>query len=78
MGVQSVDWLKEYPKQLKAAGTFGKLKLVKELKVPLMVAKSLPNSLVTIPKTLKAITGTAKKQGVDVKDAEKKAQAIKL
>ena len=78
LGVQSVDWLKEYPKQLKAAGTFGKLKLVKELKVPLMVAKSLPNSLVTIPKTLKAITGTAKKQGVDVKDAEKKAQAIKL
>ena len=78
LGVQSVDWLKEYPNQLKAAGTFGKLKLVKELKVPLMVAKSLPNSLVTIPRTLKAITGTAKKQGVNVKDAEKKAQAIKL
>ena len=76
LGILSVDWLKEYPKQLKAAGTFGKLKLVKELKVPMMIAKELPSSLVTIPKTLKAITGSAKKQGVDVKAAEKKALEI--
>jgi hypothetical protein len=76
LGIMSVDWLKEYPNQLKAAGTFGKLKLVKELKVPMMIAKELPSSLVTIPKTLKAITGNAKKQGVDVKAAEKKAAEI--
>jgi hypothetical protein len=42
----------------------------------MMIAKELPSSLVTIPKTLKAITGTAKKQGVDVKAAEKKAAEI--
>jgi hypothetical protein len=71
LGVLSVDWLKEYPNQLKAAGTFGKLKLVKELKVPIMIAKELPSSLVTIPKTLKAITAKAKKQGVDTEAAEK-------
>jgi hypothetical protein len=76
LGILSVDWLKEYPNQLKAAGTFGKLKLVKGLKVPMMIAKELPSSLVTIPKTLKAITGTAKKQGVDAKAAEKKAAGI--
>lgn len=71
LGIRSVDWLKEYPNQLKAAGTFGKLKLVKELKVPMTVAKELPTSLVTIPKFLKSVTATAKKQGVDTAKADK-------
>lgn len=77
LSVLSVKWLAEYPDQLKAAGTFGKLKLLKELKVPLYVAKEIPSALKTLPTLTKAM-GHAKKQGVDVKDAEKQAAGIKL
>ena len=77
LSVFGVKWLKEYPDQLKAAGTFGKFKLLKELKVPLYVAKGIPDTLKGFP-ALKKAMGYAKKQGVDVKDAEKQANGIEL
>lgn len=77
LGILAVKWLKEYPDQLKAAGFLGKAKLIKSVKLPVMVAKQLPDSLVTIPKTLKAIFAYSKKQGVDQADAQKKLDAIK-
>jgi hypothetical protein len=77
LSVLAVKWLEEYPNQLKAAGTFGKVKLVSEVKVPLFVAKEIPSALKNVPALVKAM-GYAEKQGVDVKDAKRHAAKLKL
>jgi len=76
LGIEAVAWLKEYPDQLKAAGFLDKAKLIKSAKIPLTVAKQLPESLVTILKTLNAIFAYSKKQGVDLEAADKELNKI--
>jgi hypothetical protein len=74
----TVDWFKQFPDQVKAAGFTGALKLKKDLGGAVFVAKSVATDLPKWLKAVRAATGYAKKQGVDTKDIEKESAKIDL
>ena len=72
----SVDWFKEFPDQVKAAGFTGAMKLKKDASGALFVAKNVATDIPSWLKALKLGLGYAKKQGVDTSKVEKQSKSL--